>query len=94
MACTVLEEDRSRAHIRIPPKGYTDMTLKHILSRYRHLPGIESVRMDTQTFGDIEAVENKADSKNSSILEGENSLNSYDSLMGTMISSEKIPPLP
>jgi hypothetical protein len=28
--------------------------------------------MDTQTFGDIEAVENKADSKNSSILEGEN----------------------
>jgi len=66
---TVLEEDRSRAHIRIPPKGYTDMTLKHILSRYRHLPGIESVRMDTQTFGDIEAVENKADFKNTSILE-------------------------
>ena len=71
MACTVLEEDRSRAHIRIPPKGYTDMTLKHILSRYRHLPGIQSVRMDTQTFGDIEAVENKADFKNTSILEGE-----------------------
>ena len=47
------------------------MTLKHILSRYRHLPGIESVRMDTQTFGDIEAVENKADFKNTSILEGE-----------------------
>jgi hypothetical protein len=71
LACTVLEEDRSRAHIRIPPKGYNDMTLKHILSRYRHLPGIQSVRMDTQTFGDIEAVENKADFKNTSILEGE-----------------------
>ena len=37
---------------------------------YRHLPGISSVRMDTQTFGDIEAVANAADSKNSSILEG------------------------
>ena len=67
---TVLEEDYSLAHIRIPPGAYTDMTLKHILSRYRHLPGISSVRMDTQTFGDIEAVANAADSKNSSILEG------------------------
>ena len=52
---TVLEEDQSRAHIRFPPGAYSENTLKHILSRYRYLPGISSVRMDTQTFGSIES---------------------------------------
>ena len=48
---TVIEEDFARAHIRFPIGTYSDLTLKNILSRYRHLPGISSVRMDTQTYG-------------------------------------------
>ena len=48
---TVIEEDFARAHIRFPIGAYSDMNLKNILSRYRHLPGISSVRMDTQTYG-------------------------------------------
>ena len=48
---SVIEEDFGRAHIRFPPGAYSDMTLKNILGRYRHLPGISSVRMDTETYG-------------------------------------------
>ena len=48
---TVIEEDFARAHIRFPVGTYSDLILKNILNRYRHLPGIASVRMDTQTYG-------------------------------------------
>ena len=48
---TVIEEDFARAHIRFPIGTYSDLILKNILNRYRHLPGIASVRMDTQTYG-------------------------------------------
>lgn len=66
---TVIEEDYPRAHIRIPPGAYTDMELKHILSRYRRLPGIVSVRMDTQTYGDIEAVATAVGQQNSTLVQ-------------------------
>ena len=40
---TVIEEDVARAHIRFRPGAYSDLELKSILSRYRRLPGIDSV---------------------------------------------------
>eukprot|EP00094_Tigriopus_californicus_P000990 TCALIF_00958-PA protein Name:"Protein of unknown function" AED:0.30 eAED:0.30 QI:77/1/0/1/1/0.5/2/0/489 len=45
---TILEPSKSRAFIRFPDSRFTDLELKAILRRYRHLPGISSVRMDTE----------------------------------------------
>ena len=47
---TVIEEDVARAHIRFRPGAYSDLELKHILSQYRRLPGIDSVGKSTISY--------------------------------------------
>jgi hypothetical protein len=69
---TVIEEEHARAHIRFPKGAHTDLKLKAILRRYMRLPGIASVRMDSQTFGSPELIEssgNNSTSTTSSLLQ-------------------------